>query len=486
MKYILLMPLLLSIILGVTAGNYKFKNEQQRNRFAVISTTLISIVVVLIVTILMGQSYTYLQFTDILSIQFKVDGVGALFAIMVSFLWPLATIYATKYMDHEGMHAKFYAFYIITFGVTTAIAFSGNMLTLYLFYEALTFITMPLVMHSMDHKSKYAGWKYLVYSVAGASLVFIGMIIFANEVGTLQFVYGGIKATEISSNMSIAFLLMFMGFGVKAAIFPMHKWLLCASVAPTTVTALLHAVAVVKSGVFAILRITFFLFPTQVLISTNVQTIVTIIAIITICFGSLAALKSRHIKRRLAYSTISQLSYIVLGITMMSTDGLTASLGHMLAHALMKIVLFYTAGSILFANHKEYVDDIEGYGKKMPISFACFTICSLSLIGVPPLLGFFTKFELAKACASSNTIIGFIAVCALIFSAIITAMYLLEIIIKAYFPSKDFDESTLENVKESPRAITIPMVIITATLVVLSFAAKPLFDLLHVIAQGGF
>ena len=486
MKYTILIPIIMAIIFGFLAGNYKFKNEQERSKFAVIATTLVSLIVAFVVFFAMGDSFTLVKFTDILNITFRIDGVSAVFALMVSFLWPLATVYATEYMKHEGMQAKFFAFYIMTFGVTVAIAFSANMLTLYLCYEALTFITLPLVLHSMDKRSKYAGWKYLIYSVAGASLAFVGMIIFASETGSLDFVYGGIGTASISTNMLIAYLLMFIGFGVKAAIFPVHRWLLSASVAPTTVTALLHAVAVVKSGVFAILRATFFLFGTTALSGTVVQTIVMWIAIFTICFGSLYALKSRHIKRRLAYSTISQLSYIVLGLTLMSTDGLTASLGHLVAHALMKIVLFYTAGSILYANHKEYVDDIEGYGKKMPITFACFTICSLALIGVPPFLGFFSKFELAKAAASQGTLVSFVAVCALMFSAILTAMYLLEIVIKAYFPSKSFNLNSLKNVKEAPRAITYPMVVITSMLVLLSLAAKPLFDILNVIATGGF
>ncbi|MEG1895488.1 MAG: proton-conducting transporter membrane subunit, partial [Oscillospiraceae bacterium] len=399
--YTILFPILLPIIAGAASYFIKFEKEEQRNKYAIIATTLVSVITVIDLFILRGKSVMMFAFNDKLNISFKIDGLSCVFAGMVSFLWPLAVIYATEYMKHEGHQKKFFAFYIMTFGVTLGIAFSANMLTMYLCYELLTFITLPLVMHGMDPRSIYAGKKYLIYSVSGASLSFVGMMVILAKTGSLEFVYGGLLKSA-DGTVLFAYLLMFIGFGVKAAIVPFHAWLPGASVAPTTVTALLHAVAVVKAGVFAIMRTTFFFFGTTYISGTWVQNVAMIFAIVTICYGSWMAARSQHLKRRLAYSTISQLAYIVFGVTLMSAEGLAGGLSHMLFHGLMKIVLFYVAGAILYTNHKEYVYELEGYAKKMPKSFFLFTICSLSLIGVPPFPGFLSKFALATAAAKKG------------------------------------------------------------------------------------
>ncbi len=486
MNYLIILPIFAAFLLGAGVSYQKFENTQKLNRYAVVSTFLVSATAFVVLIALFGERVTLFSFNDALNISFRIDGLSAVFAGMVSFLWPLAVIYATEYMKHEGNQEKFFTFYIATFGVTLGIAFAANMLTLYLCYELLTFITLPLVMHNTDERSLYAGKKYLIYSVSGASLSFVGMMIALARTGSLEFVYGGFGRQNRSDLLLFAYVLMFVGFGVKAAIFPLHGWLPGASVAPTTVTALLHAVAVVKAGVFAIMRATYFLFGADMLYGTWAQTFVMSVAIITICFGSWMALRSKHLKRRLAYSTVSQLSYILLGVTIMTTDGFTGALSHMIFHALMKIVLFYTAGSVLYMNHKEFVKDIEGYGSKMPKTFFCFTVCSLALIGVPPLAGFFSKFAIATAAASMGSLMGFLGICALMFSALFTAMYLLQIVVLAYLPHKDFDTSTLEKVKEAPKAMTMPMAVITLTMVVLSLCSKPVFRLLEIVAKGGF
>lgn len=487
-NYLIILPIILPLALGYASQFIKFENDEKRATYSIICTTINSVIVFASLLLMRGTSVNIINFTDTLNITFKIDGLGCVFAAMVSFLWPLATIYASEYMKHEGKMLKFFCFYLMTFGVTIGLAFSANMLTMYLCYEALTFITLPLVMHSMDKRAEYAGKKYLIYSVGGASLSFVGMMIVLFYNHSLDFTYGGIVTVQ-NTPILIAYLLMFIGFGVKAAIFPLHGWLPGASVAPTTVTALLHAVAVVKAGVFAIMRTTFYLFGTDVVKGTLVQTVVMTIAIITICFGSWSAVKSRHLKRRLAYSTVSQLAYIVFGITLMTTDGFKGSMSHMLFHAFIKIVLFYTAGAILYTNHKEYVDDLEGYAKKMPKTFALFTICSIALIGIPPLPGFLSKYTLATAAfreASMTNIFPFIGVCALMFSAFMTAIYLLEIITMAYFPSKDFDMKSLDHVKEAPSRLLIPMAIITVLMVSITFWATPLFNILETVAKGGF
>ena len=486
MNYLILLPTVAAFILGAGVLKYDLEDIKKLNRYAVTATVMVALTAAVTLVSMSGESVTLFRFNDMLKIDFRIDGLSTVFGAMVSFLWPLAVVYATEYMKHEGKQKKFFTFYIMTFGVTLAIAFSANMLTLYLCYEMLTFITLPLVMHTTDERSAYAGGKYLVYSVGGASLAFVGMMIVLLNGGSLEFTYGGIGTLECNTTILFAYLLMFAGFGVKAAIFPLHGWLPGASVAPTTVTALLHAVAVVKAGVFAIMRATYYLFGTQLLAGTWAQDIVMSIAIVTICFGSWMALRSKHFKRRLAYSTVSQLSYILLGVTIMTPAGFAGALSHMVFHALMKIVLFYTAGSVLYMNHKEYIRDIEGYGQKMPKTFFCFTVCSLALIGVPPLAGFFSKFSIATAAAELGSRIGFAGICALMFSALFTAMYLLQIVVLAYLPHKDFDYGKLIKVKEAPKAMTMPVVVITAVMVVLSLLSSPLFSFFELVAKGGF
>ena len=487
MNYLIILPIVAAFLLGAGVRYQKHENIEKLNKYAIYSTVLVSLCAVVVLVSMAGEYVTLFSFNDVLKIAFKVDGLSSIFVAMVSFLWPLAVVYATEYMKHEGRQEKFFTFYIMTFGVTLGIAFSANMLTLYLCYELLTFITLPLVMHEINDRTIYAGRKYLIYSVSGASFAFVGMMIILFTTGTLDFTYGGLLTGMATDNtLLIAYLMMFAGFGVKAAVFPFHGWLPGASVAPTTVTALLHAVAVVKAGVFAIMRATYYLFGADYLYGTWVQNVVMSMAIITICFGSWMAMSSKHFKRRLAFSTISQLSYILLGVTIMTPAGFTGALSHMIFHALMKIVLFYTAGSVLYMNHKEYIRDVEGYGAKMPKTFLCFTICSLALIGVPPLSGFFSKFAIATAAAEMANTMGFAGICALMISALFTAMYLLQIVVLAYLPHKDKDPADYAKAKEAPKAMTMPMIVITAVMVALSLFSQPLFSIFEIVAKGGY
>ena len=250
------------------------------------------------------------------SITLRMDGLSKVFAGLVAALWPFATLFAFEYMTHEKRENYFFTFYTATYGITLGIAFSANIATIYLFYELLTLITLPLVMHTMDDKSIKAGMTYIAYSIGGAAMAFIGMVLVLIYGNSSDFVYGGVlEAAKIGSRTNLllfGYVLTFFGFGVKAAIFPFHKWLPTASVAPTPVTALLHAVAVVKAGAFAIMRMTYYSFGTDFLRGTWAQYLVMTFAIITILYGSSMAVKEQHIKRRLAYSTISNLSYMEL------------------------------------------------------------------------------------------------------------------------------------------------------------------------------
>ncbi len=486
MNTIILLPILLSFFFGVRLILIKNIDTQRCVKYSLISTVLIAISTVAAVVLCYGKEIEVLRFNDTLHLSFKVDALGAIFALMVSFLWIPASVYASQYMTHEGGMKRFFECYIITFGTVIGIAFSGNMLSIYLFYEVLTFVTLPLVVHKNEPRFTYAGSKYIMYSVAGASVSFAGMMIYMLSVGDWEFTHTVMDSTAQSSDMYLAYFLMFIGFSVKTGLFPMHGWLISAGVAPTPVTALLHAVAVVKSGAFVVMRVTYYLFDHSVLIGSWAHYAAMAMAIITILFGSSMAMKNKHLKRRFAYSTVSQLSYILLGITAMSFGGLVAAVFHMLFHAVIKIVIFYSAGNAYYANHKEYVSDIEGYGSKMKLTFITFTISSIALIGIPPFGGFYSKFAVAESAVAVGGYMGFFAVVALMISALLTAMYLLQIAVLAFVPHDDFDNSRLSEVKEAPKKMTIPMVLITGTMILMSLFSAPLYNLIHDLLMGGF
>ena len=483
------MLMICSVMFPILAGAmlYFWKPEDGRERrdFVVFTACLTSVLAVLGVSTLLGDApFTLIRLNARLAFAFRVDGLSAVFAVMVSVLWPLATLYATEYMSREGAETRFFALYLAAFGVTLGIAFSANILTLYFFYELLTLTTLPLVMHSMDGKARYAGKVYLVYSMSGAALGFIAMV-FLLQYGAPTFLFGGRVALADGMDagiLRVAYVLGFFGFGVKAAVFPGHKWLLRASVAPTPVTALLHAVAVVKSGVFAVIRITWYGFGPDLLRGTWAQGLIMAAAAFTIVYGSGKALSTHHLKRRLAWSTISNLSYILLGVTTLTTAGLVAGLTHMVFHAVLKIVLFFGVGAIHFKMHRDYVPDIEGCGPLMPVVFGTFTVTALGLMGVPPLAGFSSKWMLATACTALNSPLGWLGAAALIASAILTALYMMQIVLLAYFPRQNraLSVKVPRRARRDPGlAMTVPLTLLALTSVVLGFGAGWVVDIIQ-------
>ncbi len=485
MNILIISPIILGFILGIEILISKNNEQKSVMKKGVIYTLLVSALTFIILFSFYEKSFTVIKFNDILNISFKIDALGAIFISLISFLWPFASVYASKYMTHEGGEKKFFAYYIMTFGTVIALSFAGNMLTMYLFYEVLSFITLPLVIHNNKQRDLYAGKIYIMYSVLGASISFVGMMIFMFTTGTWEFNSGVLNSIPADNMLLIAYILMFVGFAVKAGIFPFNKWLIAAGVAPTTVTALLHAVAVVKSGVFATMRVTYYLYTPEYLLGTFAQYIVMILAITTIIFGSSMAMKNKHLKRRFAYSTVSQLSYILLAVSSMSIYGLIAALMHTIFHALIKIVIFYTAGNVMYVNHAEYVSDIEGYAKKMKLTFISFTISSVALIGIPPFGGFASKFSIATSVIAVGGWLGFIGVLALMISALLTAMYLLQIAVLAFIPHNDFDYSKLKKVKEAPKEMSYTLVALTAIMIIASLSSSFIYQTIQTLLIGG-
>ncbi len=406
-----------------------------------------------------GEGVVLFRLYGELKVMFRLDGMGRVFAGLIGVLWPLAVLYAFEYMKEERRKAAFFAYYLMTYGITAGIALAGNLMTLYLFYELLTLATFPLVLFPLTREAARASRKYLYYSIGGAAFAFLGLVfvLYFSSTGNTAFSAGGMLDLEAAGQhkdlLLFIYLLAFYGFGVKAVVFPCHKWLPPATVAPTPVTALLHAVAVVKSGAFAILRLTYYSFGAGFLKDTWAQWVVMAAAMMTIAYGSTMAAKEAHWKRRLAYSTVSNLSYILLGASMMSPLGLAAALSHMVFHAFMKICAFFCAGAVMHQTGKTHVYELDGLGRRMPVTFGCLTVASLSLTGIPLFAGFISKWNIARAaftCGMGPTVplggmvgylgtggwrlLAFGAVAVLLYSALMTGIYMLTVVIRAYFP----------------------------------------------------
>ncbi|MDD3394628.1 MAG: proton-conducting transporter membrane subunit [Anaerotignum sp.] len=488
-EFATILPVIFPIIAGVALLPVKFNNRKQREVWVLSIIMLNTIFALYAIYIADAGIVTIFRFSEKLSLTLHIDGLSKVFGTMVSILWVITTIYAFEYMTHEGGEDRFFAFFTMTYGVVLGVAFSGNFLTMYLFYEFLTLATLPLVMHAMDNKARHAGKTYILYMMFGAALAFIGFVFLYCYGDGLEFVYGGVLVPQLVAGneltLQIIFLAAFFGFGVKASIFPFYRWLPKASVAPTPVTALLHAVAVVKSGVFAIIRLIYFSFGTKYLIGTWAQNVILIAVAFTIVFGSTLALRMPHLKRRFAYSTISNLSYIVFGVALMTPAGLTAGLLHMLYHAVIKITLFFTAGAVLYKTHREYIYEVEGFGKFMPITFLSMALTGISLVGIPPFAGFHSKWALATAAVESGNVVAYIGIVALVISAVLTALYIFYIIVRVYFPRKrEYPGGYYAHVSDPNLYMMAPLVVLTVITLIIGLFPSNLLGVLEKVATG--
>ena len=479
-SYIMLIVVLFPIIASTLIPLFKNKSKKSMQIFVFTTVLINSILVFFMLGSDLTEQFTIMQFTGDLSIVFKMDGLTKVFAGLVSFLWPFATLYAFEYMHHDKNQTIFFMFYTMTYGITLGISLASNIITLYFFYELLTLVTLPLVMHTLTKEAIYASRSYLYYSLGGAAFAFIG-VVFIIIFGGGDFVFGGnVNATNQSLEL-IVYLLTFLGFGVKAAIFPFNAWLPKAGVAPTPVTALLHAVAVVKAGAFAIMRLTFYCFKTEDIKGTWAQNVLMIIIIFTIVYGCSRALKETHFKRRLAYSTISNLSYILFGVILMTPLGFVGALAHMIVHAFVKITSFFCAGAVIHTTEKEYIHQLNGLGRKMPITFAVFTVSALALMGVPGLAGFISKWYLAFAATATQTPLAYVGIGAILISALLTAIYMITIVIRAFF-EKD-EANAFENAKDPTYKMLLPLCVFTVVIVYLGINSNSLINFFESVAH---
>ncbi len=496
---------LIPLIMSVPIALIKWKNNRIMHIYNEVIVIMTSVLVWYMILDPGAEHFTLVTFPGNLSISFCMDGLSMIFAGLISLLWPLAVLYAFEYMEHHSPsegdrggadHAHkgsrdrstdiFFMFYTMTYGVTLGIATASNILTMYFFYELLTIVTVPLVMHTLTRKAILASRKYMYYSLGGAAFAFLGMIFIISYGTTIDFKLGGVldmaKVGDRAGVLLLIYVFAFMGFGVKAAVCPFNSWLPDAGVAPTPVTALLHAVAVVKSGAFAIIRLTYYLFGTEFLRGTWAQYFTMSIVMITIVYGCARAVKEPHIKRRLAYSTISNLSYILFGVTLLTPFGMAAALIHMVMHAVMKICSFFCAGAIMTKTDREYVYELDGLGLKMPQTFALFTISGLALMGVPGLAGFISKWNLATAALDSGEPLACVGIVALLISAILTAIYMMTISVRGFFPKSNYSDRVNKGITDPGWRMLLPLYIFAVAMVILGLHGNMLIDFICKVA----
>jgi multicomponent Na+:H+ antiporter subunit D len=418
-----------------------------------------------------------------LPVVFEVEALGMLFALVAGILWLVTSVYAIGYMrgHHEENQTRFYAMFALSIASALAVAFAGNLFTLFLGYEILTVSTYPLVAHAGTPEARRGARTYLgILLGTSIGLQLLAILITYALTGTLDFRHGGILAGHVHPAWAGALYALYI-FGIgKAAVMPFHRWLPAAMVAPTPVSALLHAVAVVKAGVFTVMKVTLFIFGPEFIRNSGASDWLIWFAGGTILIASLVAMSKDNLKARLAYSTVSQLSYIVLGALLANSAGLIGGALHIVMHAFAKITLFFGAGAILVASHKTEVSELGGLGKAMPVTFTTFFIASLSIIGLPPLGGMWSKWYLGLGTIDAGhwVLLGILMV-----SSLLNIAYLLPIPMRAFFASPPSGES-YERIKEAPFTCLLAMCIGALACIVLFFYPDPFYQLAQAAAGG--
>jgi len=423
----------------------------------------------------------WLEILPGLQLSFNIEPLGMIFALIASFLWLITTVYAIGYMrsHEEENQTRFYACFAIAIGSVMGIAFAANLFTLFIFYELLTLSTYPLVTHAGTQEAKQGGRIYLGILLSTSIAFFLLAIVSTWFVaGTLDFKPGGVFDSNVDLTVAGAILVLFI-FGIgKAAIMPFHRWLPAAMVAPTPVSALLHAVAVVKAGVFTVLKICVLIFGVDLLAILPTTQFLLYLAGASVLLASLVAMRQDNLKARLAYSTVSQLGYVTIGALLATSSGIIGSSMHIGMHAFGKITLFFCAGAILVAAHKSKISEMRGIGLQMPITMAAFFIASLSIIGVPPTGGTWSKWFLLMGSMETEQ---WIIMSILMLSSLLNIAYLLPISLHAFFPGKDTVFAG-NGIKEAPLPSLIAICITTLGCLILFVYPQPLYELATAIA----
>ena len=432
-------------------------------------------------------SVTLFYLMEDIPVFFQVDALGSVFASFMSIVWVLVAVYSFVYMEHEGNEKRFFGVYLLVYGVLIALDFAGNLVTLYLFYELMTLTSMPMVLHNGSKASIMAALKYLFYSMCGAYLGLFGIFFLYKYCGTLSFVAGGSLDLALAAGnegiLLIAVFAMLIGFGAKAGMFPLHAWLPAAHpVAPSPASAVLSGI-IVKAGVLAVIRVVYYVAGADFLRGTWVQAVWMALTLLTVFMGSLLAFREPVFKKRLAYSTVSQISYILFGLSLLTPVAVTGALLHTVFHAFIKCALFLTAGIFIFQCGKSRVEELDGIGKRMPGTLWCYTFASLALIGIPPASGFISKWYLAQGALKAGVgIFGWLGPVVLLISALLTAGYLLPVTMKGFFPGHG--EAVSAEKQEAKPGMLFPLAVLAAAAVLLGVFPNPLIQYVSRIAEA--
>ncbi|MDD3335418.1 MAG: proton-conducting transporter membrane subunit [Eubacteriales bacterium] len=419
-----------------------------------------------------GQLYLF-SITGTIPIYFQSDLLGRLFLLLVGAMWLNSGAFSFDYLGDDPAQRRYYTFYLLTLGALNGICLAGTLVTMYVCFEMMTLLSVALVLHNMTKEAVAAGIKYLVYSVAGAMMGLFGIFFFTQNAVTPVFTPGGVLSPEAVSSQGAmllwVLLVTIIGFGTKAGMFPMHGWLPTAHpIAPACASAVLSGV-ITKMGVLCIIRVIYFVVGPEFLRGTWVQTVLLILALCTVFMGSMMAFKVTGLKKRLAYSTVSQVSYILFGVFMLNQTAFVGSMLHLYFHSIMKNALFLCAGAVIVKTGLHDVRELKGVGKRMPVTMWCFTLAGIGLVGIPPLSGFMSKWQLATgAIGSGVAVFSWLGPVVLLVSALLTAAYLLPVSIDGFFPGHNAGEAAIDlSPCEASWGMTIPLLILTALTIVL-------------------
>ena len=464
----LMLPILFPLLGGL--GVLRIHAVKPR-RLAVFLLLAVQLVLVLALSGRAEEPYTVLTLAGGVRLVLGADALGRLFSGLICGIWLAVAVFAFEYMDHEGHRERFFGFYLMTLGAMMGVCFAGNLVTLYLFYEMMTLLSVPLVLHIGTRKALGAAYRYLGFSVAGAGLGLLGLFVLQEYCTTDPFTPGGVldlvRAGKDRELLLLVFFVMAVGFGCKAGMFPLHAWLPIAHpVAPAPASAVLSGL-ITKMGILALIRVVYYLFGWPFLESTWAQTAVLVLSLITVFMGSSLALREDTLKKRLAYSTVSQVSYVIFGLMLFHPAALEGALFQAVFHAIAKNALFMATGAIIYQTHLTQVSQLRGIGGPYSITMWCFTLASLSLVGIPPTGGFISKWFLAEgALAAKDGPLAYWGIAVLMVSALLTAGYLLPIVVRAFFPGKEFDQQSVVR-QQNTWLMWITLCLLTAAAVVL-------------------
>ena len=476
--------LLLSILFPVLLGLGILLKREFKRRTVLLTLTGVGLAVTAALgmgVVLGGETELMLfSFGKNLDLYFHVDTMSKFFAVVVNVVWVLAGFYAFEYMKHEQEETRFFGFYVMVHGILHGLVFAGGMVTFYLFYELMTLLSVPLILHNRSKDAIKGGLKYLFYSLFGAYMVLFGLFFLNRFADSLAFLPGGtLNLDAVAGNetlMLVVSLSMIVGFSVKAGMFPLHAWLPTAHpVAPAPASAVMSGI-IVKMGVLGMIRVVYYLIGADFIRGTWVQTVWMSLALVTVFMGSMLAYREKVMKKRLAYSTVSQASYILFGLSLLQPAAMSGALLHIVFHAIIKSCLFLSAGAIIYKTHKTNVDDLRGIGKEMPVAIWCYTFAAAALIGIPPASGFISKWYLATGALNSGIeIFSWLGPVVLLTSALLTAGYLLPITVKGFLPGADFNYRELQK-KEPNLTMLIPLLILAVLAVALGVFPNPLAE----------